>query len=122
MHRQPDTQAAAVLCSAALATCTVIDLCYLPPDAMYQIVFNEISAAEMAKIPKKLQLELLAEFQFLPENLDHLDSKAFGVEPAIIESTSLAQRKVSWSIGSFTRTRSAISCSDRNCPWQKTNS
>jgi hypothetical protein len=46
---------------------------------MYQIVFNEISAAEMAKIPKKLQLELLAEFQFLPENLDHLDSKAFGV-------------------------------------------
>jgi mRNA-degrading endonuclease RelE of RelBE toxin-antitoxin system len=49
------------------------------PDAMYQIVFNEISAAEMAKIPKKLQLELLAEFQFLPENLDHLDSKSFGV-------------------------------------------
>ena len=46
---------------------------------MYQIVFNEISAAEMAKIPKKLQLELLAEFQFLPENLDHLDSKSFGV-------------------------------------------
>jgi mRNA-degrading endonuclease RelE of RelBE toxin-antitoxin system len=46
---------------------------------MYQIVFNEISAAEMTKLPKKLQLELLAEFQFLPENLDHLDSKAFGV-------------------------------------------
>lgn len=47
--------------------------------AMYQIIFNEISAAEMAKLPKKLQLELLAEFQFLPENLDHLDSKAFGI-------------------------------------------
>jgi mRNA-degrading endonuclease RelE of RelBE toxin-antitoxin system len=46
---------------------------------MYQIVFNEISAAEMAKIPKELQLELLAEFQFLPDNLDHLDSAAFGV-------------------------------------------
>jgi mRNA-degrading endonuclease RelE of RelBE toxin-antitoxin system len=60
-------------------TCSVTDLCYLPPGGMYQIVFNEISAAEMAKIPKKLQLELLAEFQFLPENLDHLDSKAFGV-------------------------------------------
>ena len=57
--------------------------CYRPvlplPGAMYQIVFNEISAAELAKIPKKLQLELLAEFQFLPENLDHLDSKSFGV-------------------------------------------
>jgi mRNA-degrading endonuclease RelE of RelBE toxin-antitoxin system len=51
----------------------------LSSNAMYQIVFNEISAAEMAKIPKKLQLELLAEFQFLPDNLDHLDSKAFGV-------------------------------------------
>ena len=33
--------------------------------SMYQIVFNEISAAEMARIPKELQLELLAEFQFL---------------------------------------------------------
>src|SRR4030081_1568830 len=46
---------------------------------MYQIVFNEISASELAKIPKEVQLELLAEFQFLPDNLDHLDSKAFGL-------------------------------------------
>jgi mRNA-degrading endonuclease RelE of RelBE toxin-antitoxin system len=46
---------------------------------MYQIVFNEISAAEMTRIPKELQLELLAEFQFLPDDLDQLDSKAFGV-------------------------------------------
>ena len=46
---------------------------------MYQIVFNEISAAEMARIPKELQLELLAEFQFLPEDLDSLDTKTFGV-------------------------------------------
>ena len=46
---------------------------------MYQIVFNEISAAEMARIPKDLQLELLTEFQFLPDDLDHLDSKAFGI-------------------------------------------
>ena len=45
---------------------------------MYQIVFNEISAAEMAAIPKELQLELLAEFQFLPDDLDQLDSKSFG--------------------------------------------
>ena len=48
-------------------------------DFMYQIVFNEISAAEMARIPKELQLELLAEFQFLPDDLDSLDSKAFGI-------------------------------------------
>lgn len=46
---------------------------------MYQIVFNEISAAEMARIPKEVQLELLAEFQFLPDDLDCLDSKAFGI-------------------------------------------
>ncbi|HEY0792190.1 MAG TPA: hypothetical protein VGD78_14090 [Chthoniobacterales bacterium] len=45
---------------------------------MYQIVFNEISAAEMAAIPKELQLELLAEFQLLPDALDQLDSKAYG--------------------------------------------
>ena len=45
---------------------------------MYQIVFNEISAAEMARIPKELQLELLADFQFLPDDLDQLDSRAFG--------------------------------------------
>ena len=46
---------------------------------MYQIVFNEVSAAEMAAIPKELQLELLAEFQFLPDDLDQLDSKSFGI-------------------------------------------
>jgi hypothetical protein len=32
----------------------------------------------MAAIPKELQLELLAEFQFLPDDLDQLDSKAYG--------------------------------------------
>lgn len=47
---------------------------------MYQIVFNEISAAEMAAIPKELQLELLAEFQFLPDDLDQLESsRSYGV-------------------------------------------
>jgi mRNA-degrading endonuclease RelE of RelBE toxin-antitoxin system len=46
---------------------------------MFQIIFNELSAAEISALPKKLQLELLAEFQILPEDLDHLDSKRFGV-------------------------------------------
>ncbi len=46
---------------------------------MFQIIFNEISAAEISALPKKLQLELLAEFQVLPEDLDHLDSERFGV-------------------------------------------
>jgi len=46
---------------------------------MFQIVFNELSAAEISALPKSLQLDLLAEFQILPEDLDHLDSKRFGV-------------------------------------------
>ncbi len=46
---------------------------------MFQIVFNELSASEMAQLPKELQLDLLAEFQFLPEDLDNLDSERFGI-------------------------------------------
>ena len=46
---------------------------------MLQIVFNEISAAEMSALPKELQLDLLAEFQFLPEDLDKLDEEKFGI-------------------------------------------
>jgi len=45
---------------------------------MYQIIFNELSAAEMAALPKELQLDLLAEFEGLPENLDDLDPEKFG--------------------------------------------
>ena len=46
---------------------------------MFQIVFNELSAAEMAALPKKLQLDLLAEFQIMPEDLEQLDLQRFGV-------------------------------------------
>lgn len=46
---------------------------------MLQIIFNELSAAEMAALPKDLQLDLLAEFQVIPENLDDLDPAKFGV-------------------------------------------
>jgi mRNA-degrading endonuclease RelE of RelBE toxin-antitoxin system len=46
---------------------------------MFQIIFNELSAAEMSALPKKLQLDLLAEFEIFPEDLDHLDAKRFGV-------------------------------------------
>lgn len=45
---------------------------------MFQIVFNEISAAEMSALPTDLQLDLLAEFQILPEDLDNLDPERFG--------------------------------------------
>ena len=46
---------------------------------MFQIIFNELSAAEMSALPKRLQLDLLAEFQILPEDLDNLDVSRFGV-------------------------------------------
>ena len=46
---------------------------------MFQIVFNELSAAEMSALPKELQLDLLAEFQVLPEDLEApLDAEHFG--------------------------------------------
>jgi len=45
---------------------------------MYQIIFNELSAAEMAALPKELQLDLLAEFEVLPDDLDSLDPAKFG--------------------------------------------
>src|SRR5438132_4536812 len=46
---------------------------------MCQIIFNELSAAEMSRLPQELQLDLLAEFQVLPEDLENLDSKRFGL-------------------------------------------
>ena len=46
---------------------------------MFQIVFNEISAAEIARIPMELQFELLSQFQFLPHDLENLDPKVFGI-------------------------------------------
>ena len=42
------------------------------------MIFNAISAAEMAALPKELQLDLLSEFHLLPEDLDNLDTSRFG--------------------------------------------
>jgi len=45
---------------------------------VFQVIFNAISAGEMAALPKDLQLDLLAEFQFLPGESDSLDGEKFG--------------------------------------------
>lgn len=45
---------------------------------MFQVIFNPVSAAEMSALPKDLQLDLLAEFQILPSDLDSLDGTDFG--------------------------------------------
>lgn len=46
---------------------------------MFQIIFNDLSAAEMSNLPKEMQLDLLAEFQFLPEDFDGNNDERFGV-------------------------------------------
>ena len=43
---------------------------------MFQIIFNELSAAELSALPKVLQLSLLGEFQVLPEDLDQASGGA----------------------------------------------
>ncbi|MBJ7327524.1 MAG: hypothetical protein JHC52_09295 [Chthoniobacterales bacterium] len=45
---------------------------------MFQIIFNDLSAAEMAALPKLLQLDILGEFQVLPDDLGKLDPKRYG--------------------------------------------
>ena len=47
-------------------------------DGVFQVIFNSISAGEMAALPKDLQLDLLAEFHFLPSDLDSLEDEKFG--------------------------------------------
>jgi hypothetical protein len=44
---------------------------------MFQVIFNPVSASEMSALPKDLQLDLLAEFQILPEDLNSLDGANF---------------------------------------------
>jgi mRNA-degrading endonuclease RelE of RelBE toxin-antitoxin system len=47
-------------------------------EGVFQVIFNKISAAEMAALPKDLQLELLSEFHFMPEDSGLPDKEAFG--------------------------------------------
>tara|TARA_R110002096_G_scaffold100173_7_gene222001 strand:+ start:10249 stop:10611 length:363 start_codon:yes stop_codon:yes gene_type:complete len=43
-----------------------------------QIIFNEISAAEISAMPTMQQLDLLAEFKVSPDDLENLDEHRFG--------------------------------------------
>ena len=45
---------------------------------MFQIVFNEISAAEISSLDTLEQLELLEEFKVHKEDLENLDEERFG--------------------------------------------
>ena len=45
---------------------------------VFQIIFNEISAAEISQLPTMMQMEVLSEFQVTPEDLEDLDGDRFG--------------------------------------------
>lgn len=44
----------------------------------FQIIFNPISAAELAKMPRELQLNILGEFRGLPQEVLKSDMLHFG--------------------------------------------
>lgn len=45
---------------------------------VFQIIFNQISAAEISRLDTLLQLELLTEFKVTPEDLEKADGGRFG--------------------------------------------
>jgi len=45
---------------------------------VFQVIFNEISAAEISQLDTMLQLELLTEFKVTPEDLRQPDGVRFG--------------------------------------------
>ncbi|MFK5924766.1 MAG: hypothetical protein QM496_21520 [Verrucomicrobiota bacterium] len=46
---------------------------------VFQVIFNEISAAELSQLPTLTQLELLDEFQVTPDDLENPDGEKFGL-------------------------------------------
>ncbi len=46
--------------------------------APFQIIFNPTSAAELARMPKELQLQILGEFRGLPQQVMKTDAEEFG--------------------------------------------
>jgi mRNA-degrading endonuclease RelE of RelBE toxin-antitoxin system len=44
----------------------------------FQIIFNPTSAAELAKMPKELQLQILGEFRGLPQQVMNTELEDFG--------------------------------------------
>jgi len=44
----------------------------------FQIIFNPTSAAELAAMPKKLQLEILGQFRGIPQEMVESDLETFG--------------------------------------------
>lgn len=45
------------------------------PESMLQIIFNPVSAKELAALPRKLQLEIIDGFQLFPHDFEKDDEK-----------------------------------------------
>jgi len=45
---------------------------------MYQIIFSDASSTELRDLPKDLQLDILSEFDVLPDDLTKLDPDKYG--------------------------------------------
>jgi mRNA-degrading endonuclease RelE of RelBE toxin-antitoxin system len=45
---------------------------------LFQIIFNPTSAAELARMPKELQLQILGEFRGLPQQVMNAELDPFG--------------------------------------------
>jgi mRNA-degrading endonuclease RelE of RelBE toxin-antitoxin system len=52
---------------------------------VFQVIFNEISAAEISQLPTLEQLEVLNEFQVKPEDLDGIEDNPVGAKFGQIE-------------------------------------
>ena len=52
---------------------------------MFQVIFNEISAAEISQLPTLEQLDVLNEFQVKPEDLDGIEANLTGAKFGQIE-------------------------------------
>ena len=51
---------------------------YQPAMSLFQIIFNPTSAAELARMPKELQLHILGEFRGLPQEVLKTDLERYG--------------------------------------------
>jgi mRNA-degrading endonuclease RelE of RelBE toxin-antitoxin system len=50
----------------------------VPPMRPFQIIFNPTSAAELGRMPKELQLQILGEFRGLPQQVIATELDDFG--------------------------------------------
>lgn len=59
---------------------------------MLQIIFNSVSAKELAALPRKLQLEVIDGFQLFPQDFEKADEKFGQLKRAGKEDLSLPRQ------------------------------